>query len=66
MKLVFSERALTTLAKELRRASWGAALVFSGAGIKMNLGLGYVLGAAAWLCLQIVAFVLDSITGDDE
>ncbi len=55
MKLRWSERAMQTLARELRRASWGAALIFSGAGIKSDLGIGYVLGAAVWVSLQLVS-----------
>lgn len=66
MKLRYSQKAVAALARELRRASWGAALIFSSAGIKLNLGLGYVLGAASWLALQVAAFLLDSIEGDDD
>ena len=64
MKLHYSKKAVSLLARELRRASWGAALVLAGAGIKARLGIGYILGALAWVILQGVALVLDSL--DDE
>ena len=36
MRLRYSQKAMAALAKELRRASWGAALVFSSAGINLT------------------------------
>lgn len=66
MKLRYSKNAVSLLAKELRRASWGAALILAGAGIKARLGIGYLLGALAWVILQGVALVLDSLENDEE
>ena len=37
MRLRYSQKAMAALAKELRRASWGAALVFSSAGINLTV-----------------------------
>ncbi len=52
------------LAKEFRRASWGAAAAFSvlAAGWSNVTSMG--ASAVAWFSLQLVAFVLESIELD--
>jgi hypothetical protein len=63
VKLCFSKQAFAALAKEMRRASWGAAIVLSGAAIKGHW-LGMAAGALAWAVLQVAAFIADSISED--
>lgn len=55
-----SKKALENLAREIRRASWGTALAFAGVLFKSHPGIGYMLGAAVWVALQIVALLVES------
>jgi len=65
MKLIFSRKAMALFARDLRKASWGAASAFSGAGVYLHLGLlGVVLGGVVWLITQALALVVDSLRGD--
>lgn len=61
LKLYFNKKAMETLARELRRASWGAAVAASAIGYQTNSGLSLLLGGGSWLALQVMAFVLESI-----
>jgi len=64
LKLYFNQKALESLAKELRRASWGVSIAAATGGFKLD-SIGVLLvGGAAWLVLQITAMVLESV--EDE
>lgn len=63
VKLKFNKLAARSLAKELRRASWGVVGVTSFGGLHLDAGLVLVSGAAGWLVLQLSAFVIDSLQG---
>ena len=65
MRLVFSRKAMAKFARNLRRASWGAAAALFGMEVHLHHALiGAVLGGFAWLVAQILALVVDSIRGD--
>lgn len=49
-------KAFDELAKEFRRASWGAAVAFAGFSYKLGSGLAIAFAAGSWLVLQVVAF----------
>ena len=61
LKFYFNKQAMGALAKELRRASWGAGAASAAFGFQSNSGIAALLGGAAWGILQILAFVLESI-----
>jgi hypothetical protein len=61
LKFYFNKAALESLAKEVRRGSWGAAAAATAIGFQSDSGLSVLLGASAWIILQILAFVLESI-----
>lgn len=61
VKIVFNPKALESLAKELRRASWGVAVTAGAAGTKFENLWILIAGGAAWVVLQITAAVLESI-----
>lgn len=64
LKFYFNLKALEALAKELRRASWGAAAVAGSVGYSSTSGVAILLGASAWMVLQGFAFVLESIRNE--
>ena len=65
MRLVFSRKAMAAFARDLRKASWGAASATSGVGLYLHLGLlGVLLGGLAWLVPQVLALVVDSLVGE--
>lgn len=64
LKFYFNKAALESLAKEVRRGSWGAAVAATAIGYQSSSGLSVLLGASAWGILQILAFVLESIRDD--
>ena len=65
MRLVFSRKAMSAFARDLRKASWGAASALSGAGVYLHLGImGVLLGALVWLLTQSLALLVDSLRGD--
>lgn len=57
----FNKNVLASIAKELRRASWGLILLAFAVGHQVNKGEVLVLGSGLWCLLQILAFVLESI-----
>lgn len=61
LKLYFNKSAMEALAKEIRRASWGAAIAASAVGYHQSSGIALLLGGGAWLVLQAIAFILESI-----
>lgn len=64
LKIVFNKKAMETLAKELRRASWGVAISAAAGGIKLDNALVLLTGGIAWVVLQISASVLESVQSD--
>ncbi|MHB1826624.1 MAG: hypothetical protein ACYCV6_02885 [Steroidobacteraceae bacterium] len=60
-----SKKALENLAREIRRASWGTALAFAGAGFKSDIGLGYLLGSVLWVALQVAALLIESYAEEE-
>ncbi len=66
MNKKLSKKAMTMLARELRKASWVAASALTALGIHLHHGvMGVCLGGLAWLVTQVLAAVLDSLTGED-
>jgi hypothetical protein len=64
LKLYFNKKALETVAKEIRRASWGAAAASAAVGYQSTSGIATLLGAGSWIILQVFAFVLESIRNE--
>jgi hypothetical protein len=64
LKFYFNPKAMEALAKELRRASWGAAVASAAIGYHVGDGLSALYGASAWIVLQVFAFVLESLKDD--
>jgi hypothetical protein len=62
LTLHFNKVAWDAFAKELRRASWGAAVVMAGLGLKTSSAIAGLLGGIAWAVLQALAIVVQSIT----
>jgi hypothetical protein len=61
LKFHFNKDAWDAFAKELLRASWGAATIAGAIGLHASSGIAAALGAVAWAVLQILAVVLQSI-----
>jgi hypothetical protein len=61
MKLVFNARAMESLARELRRASWGICIAAGAGGIKLENKWVLLAGGATWVILQMAAVALESI-----
>ena len=62
LRLHFNRDAWDAFAKELRRASWGAAVIAAGIGLQAGSGIAAVAGGVAWAVLQILAVVIQSIS----
>jgi hypothetical protein len=61
LRFHFNIKALEATAKEFRRASWGAAAASAAVGYHQGNGLALLFGACAWLGLQVLAFILESL-----
>lgn len=61
LRFHFNPAAFSALAKEIRRASWGVAIVMGGVIYKDSAGSTIAFGGAGWLLLQIIAFAVESI-----
>lgn len=61
LKFYFNKNAFEALAKEFRRASWGAAVASAAVAYQAGSGVATFLGGLAWVVLQVLAFVLESI-----
>jgi len=60
-----SRKAAAKLARELRKASWVAASAWSALGFHTHhMVMGVLLGGLAWALTQVLAAVLDSLTGE--
>ncbi|WP_126223576.1 hypothetical protein [Burkholderia ambifaria] len=64
LRFFFNKKAFVALAKELRRASWGAAAASTAVGVHVGSGLSLLLGAVTWTALQAMAFALDSVRNE--
>jgi hypothetical protein len=64
LKIVFNPKAMESLAKELRRASWGVAVTAGAGGIQFANTWVLIVGGSTWLILQIAAAILESIKDD--
>lgn len=64
LKFYYNQEAFEALAKEFRRASWGAAMSAAIIGYQQNSGLGLILGGVAWSTLQVLAFILQSVRNE--
>ncbi len=64
-KLKFNKQALDAFAKNLERASWGAAAVGPALAAYFSQGAAIIIGGALWLVLQIVALYLKFIEWED-
>ena len=62
----FNRDAWDAFAKELRRASWGAAAIGAGIGLQAPSGLTALLGCIAWLGLQLFAIAVQSLTAKGD
>lgn len=60
LTLRFKKDAWDAFAKELRRASWGAAAIAGAIGLRTSSGVAAALGALAWAALQILAITVQS------
>ncbi len=58
----FNQDAWDAFAKELRRASWGAAVLMAGLGLETSSAIAGLLGGIAWAVLQALAIVVQSIS----
>lgn len=65
MKIKVNKNSLTLLAKEFRRASWGAAAAFSVLAASWSNMTSMGAASVVWFSLQIVAFVLESVELDE-
>jgi hypothetical protein len=63
-ELRFNKEAWDAFAKELRRASWGAAALAAALGIQASSGVAAVAGGVAWAVLQVLALVVQSIVAN--
>lgn len=61
LRFYFNAKAFEAIAKEFRRASWGAAVASAAVGYQEGSGLALFFGGGAWFALQVFAFVLESI-----
>lgn len=61
LKIVFNPKAMESLAKELRRASWGVAVTAGAGGIQLDNTWVLIVGGATWHILQIAAAILESV-----
>jgi hypothetical protein len=57
VKIVFNPKAMETLAKELRRASWCVTVAAGAGGLKLENTWVLIAGGAPWVILQIAAAV---------
>jgi hypothetical protein len=64
-KFRFNPEAFKLLAKELRRASWGAAAAIFAMGYAISNGLSIAGGIFTWIFLQVMAFALESVEKGD-
>lgn len=60
-RFYLSEKALSNLAIEVRRASWGFGAVAGFFGFSENEWMFWALGLFGWLAAQVVAFGLESV-----
>jgi hypothetical protein len=58
LKFYFNKQAFENLAKEFQKASWGALIISFAFGYKLNNGWAVLMGAAAYLIMQFLAFIL--------
>lgn len=61
IRFKFSKLAAQAAAKEIRRGSWGMSVAAVLAGIKTGRAGLAAAGAAAWVVMQVVAFVVDGL-----
>lgn len=61
LKFYFNPKAMESFAKELRRASWGISVAAVAGGFKLDNLWVWITGAAAWVVLQVLAAVLESV-----
>lgn len=68
MKIILKlkQSAFDALAKELRRASWGAAVIIATAIFKENFPLSIGVSVLVWGLLQFCAFILECIKIADK
>ncbi len=61
LKIIFNPSAMEILAKELRRASWGIAVLTGAGGVQLTSTWVLIAGCSTWVTLQIAAAVIQSI-----
>ena len=69
LKLYFNPRALETLAKELRRGSWGVAVAAAAGGISGTEWTPpwLIIGSTVvWVVLQCAAVALESLKDEKD
>lgn len=59
-------KAIDELAKEFRRASWGAAAASAGFSYTLGSGLAAFFAGSIWFILQAVAFFIQSKAVDEK
>jgi len=68
LQFYFNPKAAESLAKELRRASWGIAVAAAAGGMKAPESAAWVVVGSAiiWAILQCAAFALESLKNEEK